>query len=134
MADYSAERADAYEDIKEAGGQFSIFHMSETTPDPDKPWRTQTAGVANVTVYGVLTLYKKTSESQGYTAGSEDAKAVLPGDMLLLVAAADPALTFTPAPRDTVLNTVDNQTYVIMSIESVAPDGIAILHKLQVRK
>lgn len=133
MADYSAERAGAYEDIRAAGGLFTATHVAETIPDPDKPWRKAAASGATATFYGLLTLYKKTSESQGYTAGSEDAKAILPGDMMLLVAGADPGLTFNPVPRDTVVGP-DGQSYVIMSIESVAPDGIAILHKMQVRK
>lgn len=135
---YTEEQRDALADIQEAGGLFVITHTGEE-PDPTqpgRPWRKVTAAPIVATVHGVLTAYKKTSESQGYTAGSEDAKFVLPGDMQLLVAAIEPELlagALLPMPRDTIIGP-DGQQYVIMTRTDVAPDGIPILHKLHVRK
>jgi hypothetical protein len=133
MADYSQDRADAYADILEAGGLFQLFRENVDAPDPDKPWRKETVSAASGTISGVLTYYRKTLESQGFTAGSEDTRAIMPGDMLMLVAAEDPGLPFVPAPRD-ILEGVDGERYVVISIETVAPDGIPILYRVQVRK
>jgi len=136
MADYSLEIADAAADIQEAGGVFTLEHEVETTPDPSKPWRRDATSAPALTFYGVLTYYRKTIESQGYTAGSEDSRAILPGDMLLLVAAGDANLAgqVNPIkPRDKVTG-VDGQAYVVISVETVAPDGVAILYRVQVRK
>lgn len=135
---YTEEQRDALADIQEAGGVFVITHTPEVqdTTQPGRPWRKVNATPAVASVHGVLTAYKKTSESQGYTAGSEDAKAILPGDMQLLVAAIEPALlarSLVPTPRDTIVGP-DGQQYVIMTVNSVAPDGVAILYKLHVRK
>ena len=133
MADYTEERADAVADIQEAGGVFTLSRTETTIPDPDKPWRKTADAPDTCTPHAVLTYYRKTIESQGYTAGSEDSRAILPGDMLMLIAAADPGLLFPPAPRH-VLTGVDGQKYVVISVETVGPDGTPILYRVQVRK
>lgn len=133
MADYTAERADAVADIQEAGGPFTLSRIGTTTPDPDKPWRTVADAPDTCTPYAVLTYYRKTIESQGFTAGSEDTRAILPGDMLMLIAAADPALLFPPVPRQT-LTGVDGEVYRVINVETVGPDGTPILYRVQVRK
>jgi len=133
MADYTQERADAYADILEAGGVFTLASVVATTPDLGRPWRTEQASVPQCTPHGVLTYYRKTIESQGFTAGSEDTRAILPGDMLILIAAADPQLLFPPAPRQT-LTGVDGQVYRVINVETVGPDGTPILYRVQVRK
>lgn len=135
---YTEDQLGALEDITEAGGVFTLTHTPEV-PDPDAqnmPWRKLPGNPTVASVHGVLTEYKQTAESQGFTAGSEDAKAILPGDMLLLVAAIDPGLVtaaIKPMPRDTLL-APDGQEYTVMTRNEVAPDGIAILYKLRVRK
>lgn len=133
MADYTAERADAVADIQEAGGVFTLSRIGVSVPDPDKPWRTVVDSTDTCSPYGVLTYYRKTIESQGFTAGSEDTRAILPGDMLMLIAAADPELTFAPAPRQT-LTGVDGEVYRVINVETVGPDGTPILYRVQVRK
>lgn len=133
MADYTEERADAVADIREAGGVFTLSRIGVSVPDPDKPWRTTADVPDTCTPYGLLTYYRKTIESQGFTAGSEDTRAILPGDMLMLIAAADPELTFAPAPRQT-LTGVDGEVYRVINVETVGPDGTPILYRVQVRK
>lgn len=133
MADYSEEINDAIEMIEEFGGAFTVTRPQQVVPDPDEPWR-RTPGVdQEFTVTGVMLEFKKTQQSQGFTAGSEDSKFILPGDMVVYIAAGDPRVTFPPMPRDEVL-TPRGGTYGVVDNLMLAPNGDAILYKLWVRK
>ena len=133
MADYSEEIADAIEDIRDAGVLCTFERTSEVIPDAAKPWRKSDGAPVTCQAHGVLTEYKKSQQSQGFTAGSEDSRDILPGDLILLVAGGDPGLTFRPAPRDYV--TVPNAgKFGVVDTFSVAPAGEDILLKLWIRK
>lgn len=139
MADYSEEIADAVEMIEEFGGSFRFERWTPDTLDPNKPWQ-KTAARINPTfnVTAVMLEFKKSQQSAGFTAGSEDTKFVLPGDMIVYVAAGSIDLSdseqFVPSARDIVEAPNGHGRYNVVDNITLAPNGDAILYKLWVRK
>ena len=78
--------------------------------------------------------FKKSQQSQGFTAGSEDTKHVLPGDMVVYLAAGNADVTFEPAARDIVETPGGHGRYNVVDNMILAPNGTPILYKLWVRK
>lgn len=137
MADYSEEIADAVEAIEEAGGSFTFERSEQFIDDPDKPWiKTPGRVPDSYTAIALMLEFRKTQQSQGFTAGSEDAKAILPGDMIVYLAAGSVAAAdqgFKPLPRDIVV-TPQGERYGVVDNITLAPNGQEILYKLWVRK
>lgn len=134
MADYSEEIQDAIDAIEEFGGDFTFERHVPTIPDASKPWRKDPAAPGTFTCKGVMLEFKKSQQSAGFTAGSEDSKFVLPGDMIVYVAAGNPLVTFTPAARDIVVAPNGKGRYGVVDNITLAPDGTDILYKLWIRK
>lgn len=134
MADYSEEIADAIEMIEEFGGPFTFDRLNPVAADPSKPWRKDAGvpGMFNATA--VMLEFKKSQQSQGFTAGSEDTRVVLPGDMVVYLAAGNAALTFVPQARDLVTAPNGHGVYGVVDNITLAPNGDPILYKLWVRK
>lgn len=133
MADYSEEIQDAIEMIEEFGGTFTVSRNSPSASDPEKPWRKDTPSDEHFTATAVMLEFRKSQQSQGFTAGSEDSSHVLPGDMVVYIAAGNPDVTFEPTARD-VVDTPGHGRYGVVDNLILAPNGDAILYKLWVRK
>ena len=137
MADFSKQVTSALNAIAKKGGDVTISRTPQTIPDANKPWRKTPAPVNEYTVKGVTLEFKRTFESQGFTAGSEDSTAILPGDMKVLIAykaVADAANSFPIEPGHFV-NTALGK-FVVIAPHLLAPDAGAtpILYTLPVRK
>lgn len=137
MADFSRQIASALRLIEKNGGDVTISRSLQTTPDIDRPWRKQPAAANEYTVKGVTLEFKRTFESQGFTAGSEDSKAILPGDMKVLIAyqsVTNAANSFPIEPGHFVNCSLGK--FIVVAPFLLAPDAGAspILYSLQVRK
>lgn len=135
MADYSEEMQDAIEMIEEFGGAFTFTRETPVAADPAKPWRKDAdPAPATFNATAVMLEFKKSQQSAGFTAGSEDSRAVLPGDMVIYLAAANPDVTFSPQARDFVTTPNGHGKYGVVDNITLAPNGDEILYKLWVRK
>lgn len=135
MADYSEEIQDAIEMIEEFGGSFTFVRENPVTSDPAKPWRkSEDPTPPTFVATAVMLEFKKSQQSQGFTAGSEDSKAVLPGDMVVYLAAGNPDVTFRPEARDYMTTPNGHGKYGVVDNITLAPNGDEILYKLWVRK
>lgn len=137
MADYTDDIATAVEMIEEAGGLFKFEHFTPEVADLTKPWRTEPNLVIPTPSFEALAVmlnFKTSQQSAGFTAGSEDTKFVLPGDMIVYLAAGSSSVSFVPTARDvvTVPNTLER--FGVVDNITLAPDGTPILYKLWVRK
>lgn len=138
MADFSRQIATALRLIERNGGDVIVSRTDQSVPDANKPWRTSPATpVKQYTVRGVTLEFKRTFESQGFTAGSEDSKAILPGDMKVLIAyqsrlnATD---GFDIVPGDFIQTGLGK--FIVVAPFLLAPDSgdSPILYSLQVRR
>lgn len=134
MADYAEEIADAIEMLNEFGGEFTIEREQETIPDTEKPWRGAEDAPLAFTTTAVMLEFKKSQQSQGFTAGSEDTAFVLPSDMVVYIAAGDERVTFEPTARDIVVTPNGRGRYGVVDNLILAPNGVAILYKLWIRR
>lgn len=119
MADYSTEREDAYNDIKEAGSAIQLKHFSPGTYNPVTD--ASTATWTTDSTYGLFT---------GYSQYFIDGTRIKVGDRKLLVSAH--GLSFTLEVGDKVI--ADSETWEIKDPNAVAPDGDPILYKAQIRR
>ena len=136
MADFSRQVATALRLIEKSGGDVTVSRTPQTIPDAQKPWRKQPAAANGYTVKGVTLEFKRTFESQGFTAGSEDSKAILPGDMKILIAyqSITDASGFDIEPGHFVNTSLGK--FIVITPYLLAPDAgeTPILYSLQVRK
>lgn len=138
MADFSRQVALALRLVEKNGGDVTVSRVEQQVPsDPQKPWRTDPAAPEQYTVKGVTLEFKRTFESQGFTAGSEDTQAILPGDMKVLIAyqsVTNAAGSFPIAPGHFV-NTALGK-FIVITPFLLAPDAgeTPILYSLQVRR
>lgn len=137
MADFSRQIASALRLIEKNGGDVTISRTLQITPDVNKPWRKAPGPASAYTVKGVTLEFKRTFESQGFTAGSEDSKAILPGDMKILIAyqSVTNAVNGFQIESGNFVNCALGK-FIVVSSFLLAPDAGAspILYSLQVRK
>lgn len=137
MADFSRQVATALRLIEKNGGDVTVSRVPQAaTVDPAKPWRKEPQPANEYTVKGVTLEFKRTFESQGFTAGSEDSKAILPGDMKVLIAyqSITDASGFDIEPGHFVNTSLGK--FIVIAPYLLAPDSgeTPILYSLQVRK
>lgn len=124
MADYSEDRAEAYESIKEAGAAMTLFHSEGAEYNP-ATCRTAPATVLDYPCYGIIEEYTQINAGMG----PQDGSSVLAGDKkITLTAAAD-----FPDPISGDTLTVGETVYKVVRVKSLAPAGVAILYEVQAR-
>lgn len=137
MADFSRQVALALRLIERSGGDVTISKTGQTVSDINKPWRTTPQTPVSYTVKGVTLEFKRTFESQGFTAGAEDTNAILPGDMKVLIAyqsITNSSNSFQIEPGHFVNTSLGK--FIVVTPFLLAPDAgeTPILYSLQVRK
>lgn len=115
--DYDEIAAGALESISEAGQAVTLHQKGP--PGPFVPGQPVTPTVVDYPGIGALFGYKQNAIDGAY---------ILQGDQRLLLA---PQIETEPKTGDTV--TVGAKVYGVVRVEVVAPAGVAVLYKLQLR-
>lgn len=117
--DYAAEAAGILPDFIENGQPVTIRRTTKGTFDPSTGKNTPGA-TTNFTGYAI---------SSGYHASLVDGTRIKQGDQQFTVAAS--GLGCEPTTSDTLVDA--RQSWTIVSIQPVAPGGVALLYKIQAR-
>jgi hypothetical protein len=117
--DSAAERDSVYQDLKGEGMAITLQHVAPGTYDPDTGSVTNTA--SSHVSYGIVTDYKL-SDIDGTLIKSNDKQVFL----------AATATMPEPCADDQLL--IGAVTWQVISCNPVAPVGVPILFKVQVRK
>jgi len=122
MADYSQDKLDAYNSIKDAGVAITVRRLpSGGTYDPVTDSYTGTSATVTTSTYAVFTLY-----NERYVDGA----VIQLGDRKALIPAY--GLTIELQPGDQVVH--GSEVLNIIEPNPVAPSGDPILYKAQARK
>lgn len=118
--DYAEIAAGALESIAEAGQPVTLHHKGPSgPPGPFVPGQPVTPTVLD---------YPGTGALFGYKQRDIDGTLIKHGDQRLLLA---PQIEVSPKTGDTV--TVGAKAYNVLNVGIVAPAGVAVLYKLQLR-
>lgn len=121
--DYVAERASAHADLKADGATVVLSTTGAGTQDGATGKVTPGTTVV-VNTYGLL---------KNYRSNEVDGTLVQKGDLQVLSSAEDLArLGLTPAAG--WICAVMGTTYRVMDVQPIAPGGVAVLWRLQLRK
>lgn len=115
--DYDDIAAGALESIAEAGKPITLHRKGP--PEPFMPGQPVTPTVLD---------YPGTGALFGYRQNAIDGTYILQGDQRLLLA---PHIEIEPKTGDTV--TMGAKVYNVIRVEIVAPAGVPVLYKLQLR-
>lgn len=106
--------------LRDKGQAMTLTRVSAGTYDP----------VAGTTTGSTTSTYTVYGITKSYAAGltNRPDSLILAGDMQAIV----DATSIAPAPGDTL--TIAGIVWQVIAVDTVAPAGVAMLHKCQVRK
>lgn len=126
MGEYDSALALALRLIKKKGRAVTLRQFSDApVPDVSKPWRVGQATPTDVPAHGVLLDFGGVGEH--YMPGTE----IQVGDKLVLMPAS--GLAVRPQLRDT-LQFGAEEPWAIVTVQTLEPGGVAVLHSMQVRR
>lgn len=126
MGEYDSALALALRLIKKKGRAVTLRQYGDApVPDVNKPWRVGQATPTDLPAYGVLLDFGDMGEH--YMPGTE----VQVGDKLVLMPAS--GLAVRPQLRDTLQFGAEDP-WAIVTVQTLEPGGVPVLHSMQVRR
>lgn len=126
MGEYDGALALALRLIKKKGRAVALRQFSDApVPDAIKPWRV--GQPTHLDVPGFAVLLDFGSMGERYMSGTE----IQVGDKLVLMPAS--GLGVTPQLRDVLVFGAEDP-WAIVTVQTLEPGGVPVLHSLQVRR
>lgn len=126
MGEYDGALALALRLIKKKGRVVTLRQFSDApVPDANKPWRV--GQLSSTDIPGFAILLDMGSMGEHYMPGTE----IQIGDKLVLMPAS--GLSATPQLRDVLVFGAE-EPWAIVTIQTLEPGGVPVLHSLQVRR
>lgn len=126
MGEYDSALALALKLIKKKGRAVTLRQFSDApVGDVNKPWRVGQPTPTNLPAFAVLLDFGAIGEH--YMPGTE----VQVGDRLVLMPASD--LAATPQLRDVLVFGAE-EPWAIVTVQTLEPGGVPVLHSMQVRR
>lgn len=126
MGEYDSALAIALRLIKKKGRAVTLRQFSDApVPDANRPWRVGQPTTTELSGYAVLLDFGSVGER--YMPGTE----VQVGDKLVLMPAS--GLAATPQLRDVLVFGAE-EPWAIVTVQTLEPGGVPVLHSMQVRR